>query len=152
MVCSFGVDQSQPPCADAACAVCTIAQRGFSLAHAGTGLSGGAARGGWLRYGKGMYFSKVSSKSNDYAGGTHHQRGHTGGVRCMFLCKVAVGAPHETYEETLSQRDVEAAVGRGYNSVVGLDRADGGALNYEETVLYDEHAAIPSYLIVYELR
>jgi hypothetical protein len=41
--------------------------------------------------------------------------------------------------------------GGEYDSVLGLATADGGRLRYEEIVLYDERAAIPSYLIVYEV-
>ena len=43
------------------------------------------------------------------------------------------------------------AHGGSYDSVIGLTVADGGALNYEESVVYDEAAAIPSYLIVYKM-
>ena len=41
--------------------------------------------------------------------------------------------------------------GGGADSIVGLCTADGGALNYEETVVYRNAAAIPSYLIVYRI-
>ena len=41
--------------------------------------------------------------------------------------------------------------GGGADSVVGLSVADGGKINYEETVVYRNEAAIPSYLIVYRL-
>ena len=41
--------------------------------------------------------------------------------------------------------------GGGADSIVGLCTADGGALNYEETVVYRTAAAIPSYLIVYRI-
>ncbi len=43
-----------------------------------------------LRYGRGLYFSKVSSKANDYADATERQFPH-GTFRAMFLCKVALG-------------------------------------------------------------
>ena len=36
------------------------------------------------------------------------------------------------------------------NSLVGLVISQGGQLNYDEMVVYDSKAAIPSYLIVYK--
>ena len=59
--CSFGIDVTQPPCTDPSCAVCTICASSFDLQHAGS-----ARVGGFFRYGRGLYFSRVSSKSNDY--------------------------------------------------------------------------------------
>jgi len=32
-----------------------------------------------------------------------------------------------------------------------MTKVEGGALNFEENVVYDQRAAIPSYLIVYKL-
>ena len=45
---------------------------------------------GFLRYGRGLYFSKTSSKSHDYGGETERVRGNEP-HRVMFLCKVALG-------------------------------------------------------------
>ena len=38
------------------------------------------------------------------------------------------------------------------HSVQGLTRKDGGALEYEESVVYRQDAALPSYLLVYKLN
>jgi len=146
--CSFGIDPDQPPCAYPDCAVCNILARSFDLARAGSSLPGGQRMR--LRYGPGLYFSKCSSKSNDYA--LHSERKfdkHRGTYRVMFLCKVAQGNVYRTKEPTID--DVQPILRNDYHSVVGLTQDHGGALNYEETVVYDKNAAIPSYLLVYRL-
>ena len=152
--CSFGIDINQRPCTDPACAVCTICATSFNLKHSGRAALGGSARRN-LRYGRGLYFSRVSSKSNDYNESTerHVPQGRT---RIMFLCKVALGAEWKVTEADLREQDIDANVAaRGYggraHSVTGLTVGDGGALNYEENVVYANDAAIPSYLIVYRL-
>lgn len=71
--------------------------------------------------------------------------------RCMFLCKVAQGAVHQTQNDYLEEDEVQEVIAGGKNSVVGESMAHGGAINYEETVVYQNEAAIPSYLIVYRL-
>ena len=44
-------------------------------------------------------------------------------------------------------------MGRGgaFGSIRGLTATDGGALNYDELVVYRRDAAVPSYLIAYQL-
>lgn len=63
MRCNFGIDVTAPPCRDPACAVCTICAASFRLVHAGGGrlTAGFGALNGALRYGRGLYFSKVST-------------------------------------------------------------------------------------------
>eukprot|EP00903_Cladosiphon_okamuranus_P012319 g11551.t1 len=104
----------------------------------------GTAQKSYARYGRGLYFSSVSGKSNDYAGGSEQSRG---GVRyrTMFLCNVAVGKAKVT--EAVDLPD-DQCPGQGFDSVVGNKGAN---LNYDETVVYDETAAIPSYMIVYRM-
>ena len=72
----------------------------------------------------------------------------------MFLCKVAYCRAHETSATRLSEADVHAKVrpGGAFDAVVGLTAQRGGALTYEETVVYQSEAAIPSYVIVYRLN
>ena len=150
--CNFGVAQSQAPCEDAACAVCSIAASGFQLRHAGGGALSPAF--GFLRYGRGLYFSRTSSKSNDYGAGS--ERSHGGANhRVMFLCKVALGKVLRSPEEWLDEAAINRAIGgRGQggqcDSVLGLTKAEGGSLNNEENVVYAEAAALPSYLVVYK--
>ena len=145
MQCNFGINVAQPPCTHPDCAVCTIMATSFSLSHAGA--SGGQRMA--LRYGDGLYFSKVSSKSNSYAeSSTRYLR--DGMYRVMFLCKVSLGRTHRTSEAGFSN-DVAHGLLTHHNSVTGLATDSGGVLNYEENVVYSPHAAIPSYLVVYRL-
>jgi len=153
MQCNFGVTQSQRPCDESSCAVCSIAASAFKLAYAGGG--GLTPAFGFLRYGRGLYFSRTASKSHTY--GAESERTRAGRkYRVMFLCKVALGHTLRTPSDRLDERQIDGEIvarahGGRFDSVVGLTAADGGELNYEENVLYDEAAAIPSYLIVYQL-
>lgn len=105
--------------------------------------------GGWVRVRARMYLHQV--------------------VRLMFLCRVVEGNSFPATDATLSQAQVDALLANpsssssssassgggdgvhydGYNSVRGLTRTEGGALNWDELVVYQDCAAIPSYLIVY---
>ena len=150
--CLFGTDSGKAPCASTACRVCNILRTSFSVAHSGAGP--GAQR--WaqvLRYGKGLYFSPVSSKSNDYNGQSERLRKAGHGLqrrwRCMFLCSVAVGNAYHTKEGRLEAAQCPPA---GYDSVIGETGGTGpDALNYDECVVYTSEQAIPTYLIVYSL-
>lgn len=146
--CSFGINIEQPPCADPHCAVCSIFARSFDVAHAGTSAVGGQRRA--LRYGPGLYFSKCSSKSNDYAQTSERQSaGHR--YRVMFLCRVSLGRVYHARQAEIP--DISGIINPlAYDSIVGLTTDEGGSLNYEETVVYSGHAAIPSYLVVYRLN
>merc|ERR1712137_149047 len=146
--CLFGINVNQPPCNRSDCAVCRICLQSFNVNLAG---SGGGQRMK-LRYGKGLYFSGTSSKSNDYAAATERT---TSGrqVRLVFLCKVAVGKCYKTLKESLEELEVESEVhDKGYDSLLGETDVNGGALNYDELVVYRNEAAIPSYLIAYEVH
>lgn len=70
----------------------------------------------------------------------------------MFLCKVAIGAAYTTSAESLDEPAVKRVLASGArDAIVGLTKRDGGALNYDETVVFRDEAAIPSYLVVYRL-
>ena len=80
--------------------------------------------------------------------------GPGGWAWCGRAVQVAVGNEYRTTEDNLNEGAVSqhiAARGQGgqHHSTVGLTTQDGGRLNYEETVVYEGRAAIPSYLIVY---
>ena len=61
--CRFGIDDEAQICESKTCNVCSILTAGLTLDRAGTGKLGGAVMP--LRYGKGLYFSGSSGKSND---------------------------------------------------------------------------------------
>lgn len=141
--CNFAVDDNAAPCASAQCALCSILSCGFSLAHAGTGPNAARATFGTangLRYGRGLYFSATSGKSNDYAVGSQRER-RGRRWRTLFLCRVAAGRAYCTTEAELDLQRPPA----GCDSVVG---EVGPHLNYDELVVYDEAAALPEFLLV----
>ena len=148
--CLFGTDPGKPPCNShsSTCRVCNICKTSFSIDFSGDG-SGGQRWSQNLRYGKGLYFSPVSSKSGDYNELSERirnaGRGQQRRWRCMFLCSVAVGKPYHTKEGGL---DDAYCPPPGHDSVIG---EAGGALNYDELVVYKSDQAIPTYLIVYSM-
>jgi hypothetical protein len=142
-LCSFAIDDNRAPCTSPQCALCSILASGFLLAHSGTGPNAGRANLGTasgLRFGRGLYFSSTSGKSNDYAHGSERQR-RGRSWRTLFVAKVAAGAAYKTDEASL---DVSRPP-EGYDSVVG---EVGANLNYDELVVYQEAAALPEFLIV----
>jgi len=107
-----------------------------------------------LRYGAGIYSSSTSSKANDYVPddeySTHEQTGSSHGkkkLRMMFLCKVAAGKSYVTQETQMEPQQVQDVLAQGHNSIIG--EPSKGGLNYDEIVVYDSQAIIPSYVIVY---
>ena len=111
---------------------------------------------GWLRYGRGLYFSSTSGKSHDYAKSSERIRPDGSGDRvrwyCMFMCLVAKGRSFETQEPQLSDEAV-AALCADHHSVTGVPAAGvNNALNYDEVVTYNEASALPSFLIVYTMK
>ena len=83
-----------------------------------------------------LSFAPDACKSHDYT--ADHQ-----GIRCLLLCKVAVGNAKTYY----SDQPTLTGPPSGYNSVLGL--AGGGVLNYPELVLYNEDAVLPAYVVFY---
>ena len=98
---------------------------------------------------EGMYFSPISSKSNDYNNLSERtrkdERGQTRKWKCMFLCNIVLGKSYKTKEGFLPADKCPPA---SYDSVWG---ETGPHLNYDEACVYDAKQAIPSYLIVYSL-
>jgi hypothetical protein len=136
--CDFAVDLGRAPCTSADCSLCSILGHGFLLRHAGSGPN---AANRSLRYGRGLYFSSTSGKSNDYAVRSERARGRRR-WRTMFVASVAAGRAFCTDEADL---DVTAPPA-GYDSIVG---EVGAHLNYDELVVYTEAAALPEFLLVY---
>jgi hypothetical protein len=138
--CDFFVNLGGGPCSRPECAVCSICQHGFLVDKSGQTAR---ATSFGLRYGEGLYFSSVSGKSHDYAGGSEKkERGRK--YRAILLCNVVVGRAFLTTEGSL----VGPFPRPGYDSTVG---EVGPNLNYDEVVVYQNEAAIPAYLITYSL-
>jgi len=93
------------------------------------------------RFGRGIYFTATSSKSHGYnvnSEKTLHGVGH----RTMFVAQVTLGKGMKY----IADQTQLIAPPQGYHSVLG---EVGGALNYDECVVYNNDAALPGYLIVY---
>ena len=137
--CDFAVDLNRAPCTNPGCALCSILGNGLLLAHAGSGPN--ASNRTTLRYGKGLYFSSTSGKSNDYAMHSERLRGSRR-WRTMFVARVAAGRAFCTEAAELDLTKPPD----GYDSIVG---EVGAHLNYDELVVYSEAAALPKFLLVY---
>ena len=68
-----------------------------------------------LRYGRGLYFSATSGKSNDYSAASERERplgnGRRVPWRLMFVCQVSTGRTHETRSATIQQAELDLLLG-----------------------------------------
>ncbi|KAG8924079.1 hypothetical protein FRC01_011971 [Tulasnella sp. 417] len=92
----------------------------------------------FLRFGRGIYTSSVSSKADDYT-----ITPSTSGYRAMLVARVVLG---KAYPLKLTSQYL-AGPPRGFHSVLG---EVGIHLNYDEQVVYSDDAARPAYLIIYK--
>lgn len=133
--CEFGVNPNCGLCQQPGevCAVCSLIRGGLDKSK---------VTGSWQRFGRGFYFSQTSSKANDYVKMECAKKRMHGKkeLKIIFLCKVALGS---SYTTTTDRTDLQAPP-CGKDSVVG-EASVSGSLNYNETVVYREDAAIPSY-------
>ena len=113
-------------CNSSSCAMCRIIETGFKVSKAS---SGGL-------YGAGTYSSSQPDKSDVYNHGSKDAFGK--GTKCMFLCSVVIGVG---YERKGSQRFTKPPA--GYDSVLG-------SITTDEAIVYEDEAAIPRYVIVYD--
>jgi len=118
-------------CNNSKCGVCGISQDGFDEARIGHNIPR------FQRFGRGLYLAPNSSKCHDYTQGSYN-------VRAMLVCKVALG---RTYMLTQSLTNLSGPP-NGFDSVYGQN-APGGALNYDEVVIYYSAAVLPTHVIVY---
>jgi hypothetical protein len=113
------------------CSVCGIAENGFQVERAQTNIS-------WGRFGKGIYLCENSSKAHDY----NAESESSDGSRVIILSYVALGKQY-----VLSKSAPElTAPPYGYNSIYGQTGVD---LNYQESVVYDNHAVLPYAIVKY---
>ncbi|CAM9513720.1 unnamed protein product [Ectocarpus sp. 6 AP-2014] len=134
-----------PICLRPDCGLCSICTHGFELED---NVGQSPARGNkihWLMYGKGLYFSSVSGKANDFSAETEKLATDGTKVRCMLVADVAAGKAFVTTEKYFPQMERPPL---GYNSVVG---EVGPHLNYDELVVYDPAAALPTHFVVYRV-
>eukprot|EP00698_Gefionella_okellyi_P022645 TRINITY_DN752_c0_g1_i1.p1 TRINITY_DN752_c0_g1~~TRINITY_DN752_c0_g1_i1.p1 ORF type:complete len:683 (+),score=104.00 TRINITY_DN752_c0_g1_i1:44-2050(+) len=135
--CQLGMPGNNTLCSRTDCAVCGISRTNFRLSKA-------FAKTGWGRFGRGLYFTSTSSKSHDY--NKDSEIGLGANRRCTIMVQVMIGRGCE-----LTQDDQSLTVApSGYDSVLG-QVGGGGALNYDELVVYSEDHVIPKYLIIYDI-
>ncbi|CAM9759190.1 unnamed protein product [Laminaria digitata] len=131
-------------CLSQDCCLCNICLRGFEIEGCVGRSRAKGSRLNWLQYGQGLYFSSSSGKANDFAASTEKRAGNGRTRRCMFVVNVAAGNAFSTYEKGLPEKWCPP---QGYNSVVA---EVGPNVNYDQLVVYDEAAALPTHFVVYE--
>ncbi|KAG8985835.1 hypothetical protein FRB90_004419 [Tulasnella sp. 427] len=115
-------------CNNTQCSVCLILKNSYDVKFAAAGM-----------FGKGIYTSATSSKSDTYT------RGAAPGspYKAMFLNRVAVGKGKILTSADSSLRASPA----GFDSVIANP---GSGLNYDELIVYDNDAIRTSWLLLYE--
>ncbi|KAF7336996.1 PARP catalytic domain-containing protein [Mycena venus] len=129
--CNLGDKGHTQFCASTKCSLCCIIKSSFDISLWGT-------KTGWGRFGKGIYTSSTSSKSNDYS---HNDCSSS--FKAILLNKVIVGKGCKLTHDSVSLTAPPA----GYDSVLA---EKGGSLNYDELVVYTNDAIRPSFLVIYE--
>ncbi|GAM29034.1 hypothetical protein SAMD00019534_122100, partial [Acytostelium subglobosum LB1] len=122
--CGLGV-RGMSLCRSSKCNVCRIVEQSFILPTQNSTNN----FNNFLRFGPGIYFSSVSSKSHDYTnGGT--------GYKYMFIADVLVGNGEKLYNDHVTIKSPSA----GFDSVLG---ETGQSLNYDECIVYNVEQAKP---------
>ncbi|KAF7321666.1 PARP catalytic domain-containing protein [Mycena kentingensis (nom. inval.)] len=129
--CNVGDKGHTQLCQSTKCSLCRIISTSFDISLWGT-------KTGWGRFGKGIYTSSTSSKSNDYS---HNDC--SSNLKAILLNKVIVGRGCKLIHDSTSLTAPPA----GYDSVLA---EKGASLNYDEVVVYSNDAIRPSFLVMYE--
>lgn len=129
--CNIGDKGHNSLCSSNSCPMCSIIRHSFDLSRWGS-------KTGWGRFGKGIYTSSTSSKSDDYA-----SNDCTSKFKAVLLNKVVVGKGHKMIHDNTTL----TAPPLGFDSVLA---EKGGSLNYDELVVYKNEAIRPSFLVLYD--
>ncbi|KAF9463920.1 hypothetical protein BDZ94DRAFT_1257762 [Collybia nuda] len=113
------------------CYLCCVIRSSFEVQRCGT-------RNKFRRFGTGIYTSECSSKADDYS----CNKSDDANFRVMLANRVVVGKARKQQENAEHLTEPP----KGYHSVIGKP---GLELNYPETVVYDNDAIRPAFLIVY---
>jgi len=128
--CRLGDDDSRRAmCNDMDCSLCGIISSSFQIVQAG-------ARTNFGRFGTGIYTSATSSKADSYVSEAQS------GYKSMLLNTVVMG---RTIKLTTNNEDLVKPPA-GYDAVVG---EPGGDLNYDESIVYENDAIRPLFLVIY---
>lgn len=129
--CNLGDKGHTQFCASTSCSLCSIIRNSFDISLWGK-------KTGWGRFGKGIYTSSTSSKSNDYS---HNDC--KSNLKAILLNKVVVGKGCKMLQDSTSL----TAPPSGFDSVLA---EKGGSLNYDELVVYHNDSIRPSFLVMYD--
>ncbi|KAJ3561712.1 hypothetical protein NP233_g10027 [Leucocoprinus birnbaumii] len=129
--CHLGDKGHTQLCSSQTCSLCCIVKTSYDLNLFGK-------KTGWGRFGRGIYTSSTSSKSNDYS-----QNDCKSNLKAMLLNKVIVGKGYKLTHDLTSLTSPPS----GFDSVLA---EKGGSLNYDELVVYTNDAIRPSFLVMYE--
>ncbi|KAF9533957.1 hypothetical protein CPB83DRAFT_417181 [Crepidotus variabilis] len=130
-VCNLGDKGQTQFCNSTTCSLCCIIRTSYDITLWGK-------KTGWGRFGKGIYTSSTSSKSNDYS---HNDC--KSNLKAILLNKVVVGKGCKMLQDHTTLTTPPS----GFDSVLA---EKGGSLNYDELVVYNNDAIRPSFLVMYE--
>ncbi|KAG8846380.1 hypothetical protein FRB91_000869 [Serendipita sp. 411] len=102
--CRIGEHATTTPCLNPECGICGIISSSFDLDHYGRATK-------WGRFGRGIYTTEVSSKSDDYALNRHKSF-----TKALVLASVTLGHPMKLRHN--SDQLIEPPL--GYDSVICL--------------------------------
>jgi len=120
-------------CTKKECSLCAIIRHSFDIEKTGSKHS-------FSRFGPGIYTSACSSKADDYF--KNDISPFKVQSRALLLNTVVYGNAQRLYHTDTSAGSQKSA----FHSVMGVPGAD---LNYDETVVYNNEAIRPIYLIAY---
>ncbi|EIM82257.1 uncharacterized protein STEHIDRAFT_21589, partial [Stereum hirsutum FP-91666 SS1] len=131
-------DDAVTPCHSDQCFLCCILRDSFDVAQSGTDASFPH------RFGHGIYLTPcLRVKAHDYVD-NHLPPDVPEAPKVMILARVVLGRPIAL---TTNGYYLQSPPG-GYDSVIGRPGVHPD-MNYEETVVYNNDAVRPAYLIVY---
>ncbi|KAF9444459.1 ADP-ribosylation [Macrolepiota fuliginosa MF-IS2] len=130
--CSLGEDgASTDLCQRPDCYLCSIIRNSFDITKCGT-------KNRFHRFGTGIYTTSVSSKADDYVQNVYGNMT----TRALLLNRVIIGNPGRLTHNATNLLSPPT----GCHSVIGEPGVD---LKYEETVVYNNDAIRPAFLITY---
>ncbi|CAG7848318.1 SubName: Full=Uncharacterized protein {ECO:0000313/EMBL:CCA75736.1} [Serendipita indica DSM 11827] len=131
------VSRHRSICSERSCSLCGIIRNSYDISWSGQK---------WGRYGRGIYTTCTSSKAADYA-----RTPPTNPLKALILNDVVIGKGAEIAGDMPNMTEPPS----GYDSVLAVPSKRlhrGGAprgLNYDETVVYNNSAIRPMYIILY---
>ncbi|GJJ10245.1 hypothetical protein Clacol_004471 [Clathrus columnatus] len=120
------------PCDRADCHLCSVLKFSYNPHY--------SKPDNW--FGVGIYSSATSSKADNWIQSTHPDTDY----KVMLLNNVVVGRTKMKYRKAVGITGPPT----GYDSISGATKAQGGFLNYPETVVFNADAICVNSVIVYE--